>query len=102
MGKSTVSPPTFEVMVGSRSVPMPVQDHKFVGTLCVEVLSRLKLGRDLSKWEFREADGSVVPFHCTEHHAGLTAKRHYYLIQVVDGKHVEPGHGKRWSRRPRH
>lgn len=86
MGKTRNSSPTFEIVVGDRSVSMPVRAHKFVGTLCGEVLTRLKLGRDLSGWELREGHGDVVPFDCTEHRAGMTVGRHYYLIRVPKSK----------------
>ncbi len=91
MGRSKASPPTFEVVVGDRSVSVPVRAHKFVGTLCREILDQLKLDRDLSGWELREGHGKVVPFDSTEHHAGVTAKRHYYLIRITD--HRQRKHG---------
>ncbi len=91
MGKKTTSRATFEIVVGSRSETFEVRDHKFVGTLCAGLLSRLGFGRDLSDWELREATGEVVPFDRTEHRAGITARRHYYLIRVADKLH-EGGH----------
>lgn len=90
MGKKTTSGPTFEIVVGRRCETFEVHDHKFVGTLCAGLLSKLGFGRDLSHWELREATGEVVPFDRTEHRAGIAPRRHYYLIRVA-GKPPEGG-----------
>ena len=101
MGKKTTSGPTFEIVVGRRCETFEVRDHKFVGTLCAGLLSKLGFGRDLSHWELREATGEVVPFDRTEHRAGITASRHYYLIRVVDTPHEGGQHGQGKRRRSR-
>jgi hypothetical protein len=103
MGKKTTSRATFEIVVGSRSETFEVHEHKFVGTLCAGLLSRLGFGRDLSDWELREATGEVVPFDRTEHQAGIAARRHYYLIRVADKpqKGGQPDHKKGTRRRSR-
>jgi hypothetical protein len=80
---------------------MPVRASKFVGTLCGEILTKLKLGRDLSGWELREATGEVVPFDRTEHRAGIAPRRHYYLIRVAKKPHEGGQHGQRKRRRSR-
>lgn len=104
MGKKRTSLPTFEVEVGTRSVTFEVHEHRFVGTLCAGLLAKLGFDRDLTNWELREATGEVVPFDCTEHRAGISARRHYYLIRVADsrresGKRRQRGRARRHQRR---